>query len=434
MRFKTRVCDMLEVEHPIFQAGMGSLPGHGTLAGPELVAAVSRAGGLGGFSVARVCRPTTPRPGLAHQSPDAEAIRNRHRPAGGPSPVGIIRTVRAQIDQAYWGFVEGMRKRYGIPPPKARTEPIYTRMTFEDIERQVQVILDHQVPVFATGLGADPGIVRRMHDRNIKVLALVGNTRTGRQVAEMGVDVIVATGTEGGGHGGLIGTLALVRSCSEAVGPLPLVAGGGIVDGKGLAAALALGAEGVWCGTLFLTAAESGIADWYRELILRGDEESTIQSKILSGKNNRHFAPAWEKDWAAASLKLLPFPLQGILAWDLLDSGIEGGMGGIGGGRAGQGIACSPRSERRADYPGHAQGSDRGRGSTAQSEDTLRINVSTTVSPGASRPAAHRVAQRHHGTPRCRRRESICLLAFAGQVLVHEGDGHAAFATPPPRA
>lgn len=338
MRFKTRVCDMLEVEHPIFQAGMGSLPGHGTLAGPELVAAVSNAGGLGVL-------------GCAGMSPDdTEAWIRRTKaltqkpfgidivlPAGRP-PSGSFEQFRAQIDQAYWGFVEGMRKRYGIPPPKARTEPIYTRMTFEDIERQVQVILDHQVPVFATGLGADPGIVRRMHDRNIKVLALVGNTRTGRQVAEMGVDVIVATGTEGGGHGGLIGTLALVRSCSEAVGPLPLVAGGGIVDGKGLAAALALGAEGVWCGTLFLTAAESGIADWYRELILQGDEESTIQSKILSGKNNRHFAPAWEKDWAAAGLKLLPFPLQGILAWDLLDSGIQGGMGEFGGGRAGQGI------------------------------------------------------------------------------------------------
>jgi len=338
MPFKTRICELLEVEHPIFQAGMGSLPGHGVLAGPELVAAVSNAGGLGVLGCA----------GMTPDDTDAWIRRTQALtqkpfgidivlPAGRP-PSGTFEQFRAQIDRPYWEFVEGVRKRYGIPAPKARTEPIYTRMTVEDTERQVEIILDHRVPVFATGLGSDPGIVRRMHDRNIKVLALVGNTRTGRQVAEMGVDVVVATGTEGGGHGGLIGTLALVRSCSQAVAPLPLVAGGGIVDGKGLAAALALGAEGVWCGTLFLTAAESGIADWYRDLILQGDENSTIQSKILSGKNNRHFAPPWEKDWAAEGRKLLPFPFQGILAWDLLDSAIQAGMGEFGGGRAGQGI------------------------------------------------------------------------------------------------
>ncbi len=338
VRIRTRATDLLEIDHPICLAGMGSLPGHGALAGPELVAAVSNAGGLGVLG----CTGMDP-----HETDiwirQTRALTNRPfgvdivLPAGRP-PSGGMDEFRAEIPQQYWDFVERMRDKYAIPNTSHPTNPTYTRITEATTTKQIEVVLEHKVPVFAAGLGIDGTTVRRLQQHGIKVMALVGSVKTARRVGGEGVDLVVATGTEGGGHGGHIGTFALLPQAVKAVAPVPVVAGGGISDGAGLAAALALGAEAVWCGTLFLTAEESGIAPWYRAQVLEGRDDSTVQSKILTGKNNRHFAPAWERDWEESGLEPLPMPLQGILAWELLDGAIQAGMAPFAGGRAGQGI------------------------------------------------------------------------------------------------
>jgi nitronate monooxygenase len=240
MSLRTTLCDLLGIEYPIVQSGMGSV------AGPDLVAAVCRAGGLGilaGLNVPpddlrkmiRAVRDLTDRP---------FGVNLWLHPALRP-PVDIA-TIPDRTIGAAQAALNRFRQRLGLAPTSARPAAVP-----DLIEAGFGVIVEERVPVWSIGLG-DPGpeMTRECHRRGITVMAMVATVEDARAVAASGVDVIVAQGSEAGGHrgtfagafeAGMIGTMALVPQVVDAVA-VPVVASGGIMDGRGIAAALALGA------------------------------------------------------------------------------------------------------------------------------------------------------------------------------------------------
>ncbi|MFQ5697246.1 MAG: NAD(P)H-dependent flavin oxidoreductase [Myxococcota bacterium] len=269
-RLRTRLCSLLGIEVPILQAGMGFV------ARGELAAAVSQAGALGVIGGATL----TP-----------EELRAE------------IRKVRASTDRPF-----------GVDLLFAVVEGRFT----SGVEEQIRVVLDERVPVLASGLG-DPGpVVPQAHALGMKVVSLVGNTRNARKVAESGVDVIVAQGYDGGGHTGRVGTLALVPAVLDAV-DVPVVAAGGIGDGRGLAAALALGAVGVWMGTRFVASREATGHAGYKQAIVRADDEATIRTRCFSGKPARmlrnRVTAAWEDPELQARIQRFPRQFRVMQEW-----------------------------------------------------------------------------------------------------------------------
>jgi NAD(P)H-dependent flavin oxidoreductase YrpB (nitropropane dioxygenase family) len=185
---------------------------------------------------------------------------------------------------------------------------------------QMEVVLEEKVPVLASGLGSPGPWIHDLHDNGAKVIALVGNVRGARRVARDGVDIVVAQGTEAGGHTGKIATLALLPQVIDAVAPLPVVAAGGIADGRALAAVLALGAIGAWCGTAFLVAEEANQPALQRQRILDAAAEDTVVTRLYSGKTMRNVTNPLIEAWESSGIQALPMGLQGLLVRDLLYS------------------------------------------------------------------------------------------------------------------
>jgi len=154
-------------------------------------------------------------------------------------------------------------------------------------------------------------IVEKCHKAGIKVASLAGTVRHALKQAKIGVDIIVAVGTDAGGHTGKIGTMALVPQVVDAVKPVPVLAAGGIADGRGVAAALALGAAGVWTGTIWLSAHENPVEEYVKDRLLHATEEDAVITKAYTGKTGRvlknKFTEYWEQPGAP---KPIPAPYQ----------------------------------------------------------------------------------------------------------------------------
>ncbi|MEZ5250474.1 MAG: nitronate monooxygenase [Ilumatobacteraceae bacterium] len=161
-----------------------------------------------------------------------------------------------------------------------------------DAEAQIGVVVEEQVPVFVGALGTPAAFAARLHDAGIMVMSVVGSTKQAVQVARDGADVVIAQGTEGGGHTGHVGTLALLPQVLDTV-DVPVVAAGGIGDGRGLAAALVMGCEGVWVGTRFLATLESGLADWQKAELVAAADQSPVISRAYTGKRFRLLPSRW---------------------------------------------------------------------------------------------------------------------------------------------
>lgn len=285
---RTKLCDLLEIEYPIILAGMGGV------ARSELVAAVSEAGGLGII-------------GAASMSP---------------------RTIEEEIRK-----VRGLTsKPFGVdlllPSNASASSDTGTRLAFageEGIRKQMAAVLDNRVPVFAAGLGNPAPWVPRMHELGMKVIGLTGNVRNARRIAAGGADVVVAQGHEAGGHTGRIGTFALLPQVIDAVAPLPVVAAGGVGDGRALAAVIAMGGVGVWVGTRFIATVEAWGHLNYKNRILEATEEDTIVSRSYSGKPMRGLKNRWIADWESRPQEIQPFPKQLAVSGRNIDTGIRDG-------------------------------------------------------------------------------------------------------------
>jgi enoyl-[acyl-carrier protein] reductase II len=255
---KTRLTDILGIEHPVMLAGMGGV------SYAPLVIAVSEAGGFGCLG--------------------ASTMSNQRM-------VAEIAAVR-----------EGTTKPFGVD--------LLTAMP-GDLVGQVEQIIDGGASVFVAGLGVPSDVVELCHHHNVLVINMCGKVDHARRALDAGCDIVVAQGTEAGGHTGLVATMPLVPQIVDAVGAaLPVVAAGGIFDGRGLAAALALGADGVWIGTRFIATPEARSVAGYKDALIQTGEDGTTISRAFSGKTMRVVRNSYTAFFDENPGELTSFPKQ----------------------------------------------------------------------------------------------------------------------------
>jgi NAD(P)H-dependent flavin oxidoreductase YrpB (nitropropane dioxygenase family) len=173
--------------------------------------------------------------------------------------------------------------------------------------------------VFVAGLGVPRDVIDELHAANVLVGSMAGKVRHAISAAGSGCDFVVAQGTEAGGHTGQIATMVLVPEVVDAVAPLPVLAAGGIGRGRQLAAGMALGAEGVWCGSVWLTTEEAETTPAVKEKYLRAGLGDTVRSRSITGKPARMLRTAWTDEWESPeSPGPLPMPLQPLLVGEAL--------------------------------------------------------------------------------------------------------------------
>lgn len=346
MPLRSRVSEMLGIRHPILLAGMGRA------STPELAAAVSNAGGLGVLGAAgcgphqlrdwiRRTRALTDRPfGVDTLLP--ASVRRAAGNAGGVPATELLPRHRA--------FAAAFLASEGLVPPDAaaldallgrdpadRDGPAPLSQAF--FEAQMEVVIEERVALYAAGLGNPRPWMERLHANGTLVLAVVGTTRHARQVLAAGVDMIVAQGHDGGGHNAPVGTMALIPQVVDAVeGRVPVLGAGGIGDGRGVAAALMLGAEGAWIGTAFLATEEAGIAGAQKRALVEAGDEGTVVSRSVTGKPARMLRGAWPAAYAEAGLEPLPMPHQGAISAPVTAAALAAGRADVWGGFAGQGL------------------------------------------------------------------------------------------------
>ncbi|MDE2465196.1 MAG: nitronate monooxygenase [Alphaproteobacteria bacterium] len=272
MTLRTAICDLLDIRYPIMLAGMGGV------AYAELAAAVSNAGGFGTLGMA------------------------------GRSLADIKVELRKMADLTDKPF--GVDLLAAVP---------------QSLEETADAIIESGAKAFISGLGVPPPhLVKKFHDGGLKVMNVCGTVRHALLAQAGGLDAVIAQGTEAGGHTGRIAAMALVPQIVDAL-RIPVVAAGAIVDGRGLAAALALGAQGAWMGTRFIAAAEAHAGKLYQDVILAANDEDTTITRSYSGKPMRVHKNAWVADWEARPQDIQPFPVQAMKS---TQAGVMGGIAG----------------------------------------------------------------------------------------------------------
>jgi enoyl-[acyl-carrier protein] reductase II len=258
---RTRLTELLDIEHPVMLAGMGGVSYH------RLVAAVSEAGGIGTLGA------STMGAGLADEMAKVRELTAK------PFGVDLLTAMPGQVEQGIDDVIKGGAR------------------------------------IFVAGLGVPREAVDALHDANVLVGSMCGKVRHAVSAVASGCDFVVAQGTEAGGHTGTVATFALVPQVVDAVGErVPVVAAGGIYDGRGLAAALTLGADGVWVGTRFIATPEARAVDGYKETLLGLAEDGTVISRGFTGKTCRVVRNDWTQHFDDHPDELQPFPAQAVAA------------------------------------------------------------------------------------------------------------------------
>lgn len=272
MGIHTSLCDFLGTKHPIMLAGMGGV------SYAELAAAMCNAGGYGVL-------------GMAGTSPE------------------FIESQMARVKEL-------TDKPFGVDLLAA--DPA-------SLEKSVDVIIEGGADSFVAGLGVPLPIMKRLKDAGVKVMVVGGAVKHAIKAEQAGCDAVILQGGEGGGHTGLVGTLPLVAQAVEAVN-IPVVAAGGIYDGRGLAAALSLGAVGVWMGTRFIASAEAHAAQTYKQTVVGAGDTDTTRTRCYSGKPMRCRTNDYILDWERRPDDIQPFPMQ---AMHSVQTDVLGGIGGV---------------------------------------------------------------------------------------------------------
>lgn len=217
----------------------------------------------------------------------------------------------------------------------------------DQMEAQVEAVIAGGASVFVAGLGVPRDVVDTCHRGNVLVANMCGRVRHAVAAVEAGCDIVIAQGTEAGGHTGTVTTMPLVPQIVDAVGArVPVVAAGGIFDGRGLAAALALGADGVWVGTRFIATPEAHVVSGYRDALLVGHEDDTVITRAYTGKTMRAIRNGYTTHFEEHAEEVAPFPLQITRSIEngAMHIGARPDIGGIDPGRecypAGQGVGA----------------------------------------------------------------------------------------------
>ncbi|GHG52271.1 nitronate monooxygenase family protein [Streptomyces griseocarneus] len=312
---RTELSRRLGIEHALF----------GFTPFPAVAAAISRAGGLGVLGAVRYAAP-----GDLARDLDWMQEHTDGRPYGLDVVMPATRVegvteadVEAMIPAGHRDFVRTTLAEHGVPRlPEG--EPSGWRVTgwLDDVARgQLDVAFDYPITLLANALGPPPpDVIRRAHARGVLVAALAGSARHAARHAEAGVDIVVAQGYEAGGHTGEIATMVLTPEVVRAVDPLPVLAAGGIGSGEQVAAGLALGAQGVWLGSVWLTTEEAGLTSGVLTAkLLAAGSGDTVRSRALTGKPARQLRTAWTDAWDdPTGPGTLPMPLQGLLVAEAL--------------------------------------------------------------------------------------------------------------------
>lgn len=315
---QTPLCKLLGIDYPIIQAGMAG--GSTTV---ELIVNVCNAGGLGSL-------------GAAYMKPEAirKAIRDIKQQTNRPFAVNLF-CVNDVVDQnedkhEVQKVLNQIGKQLGIAENSIQFQ------TTDLFEEQFQVLIEENVPIISTAFGVLPSTkMETAKQRGMKVISMVTTVKEAILAENAGVDVIVAQGSEAGGHrstfdireypqGANIGTFSLIPQVVANVN-VPVVAAGGIMDGRGLVAALALGAQGVQMGTRFLGATESGIHPLYKRALFESTEDQTVITKNFSGRPARGIKNNFIKEFDESGVKPLSFPVQNAATRTIRDEASKQG-------------------------------------------------------------------------------------------------------------
>lgn len=307
---KTAICDLFGIEYPIILAPMAGIPDMA-----PLVSAVSRAGGLGSL-------------GAAYLSPEEirRIVSEIRQKTEAPFAVNLFAGVGpddlSRFDEVS-DVLNGVRDSLDVPHPDRGGI-----VTPNRLDEQLRILLEEQVPILSLTFGLlSERHMAQVVQAGMKVIATATTVEEAIQAEAAGCHAVVAQGSEAGGHRGTfdtsvrrmganVGTMALVPQIADAV-HIPVIAAGGLMDGRGLAASLALGASGVQMGTRFLTSAESGAHPSYKQALLGSTEESTVLTDAFSGRPARGIENEFIRKWEASGIQPLPFPSQNTLTREI---------------------------------------------------------------------------------------------------------------------
>lgn len=319
---RTKLCDILGIEYPILSAGMGpSLVGEKTGAPVELVVAVSEAGGCGvlgaaGFTVdemrdaIREIKKLTDKPYGVDLLLPSQTVSAGDQKYDGAAEIALTDILKT-LPQEHQDWIQQVKEDMNLPDIEATYK---MSSTTTSPHASIKVCIEEKVPLFCAGLGNPGFMVPDAHAAGMKVLGISGNTKNAGRIARSGADLVVAQGHEGGGHTGRIGSVALWPQAVDLAHPTPVLAAGGIGDGRGVAAALAIGCVGVWVGTRFLASVEGGALDIQKQAILEATDEDTRRSYLYTGKTSRAIYNQFHDLWENSGLDPLPFPTQVLIS------------------------------------------------------------------------------------------------------------------------
>ncbi len=309
-RWKTALTERFGIRYPIFAFS------HSV----DVVIEVSKAGGFGVFG------------GTRNTPTEIQAALQRIREGIGSHPFGIDlvipkgmpahnnrEDIEAQIPSEHKAFVDHIYEKYNVPAatrPGMRTRFVRSE---ETAMQQVRVVLESDVDLLALGVGSPPDVIALAKDRGKTVLSLVGQPKHAVRAIAAGADILVAQGYDAGGHTGEIGTFSLVPQIVDIAQGRPVIAAGGVVSGRHVAAALAMGAQGVWTGTRWLLTRENHTDPIILEKLIAAESADTIVSRSESGKTFRQIRSGWTDEWhAPGAPEPLKMPYHDILVGDLL--------------------------------------------------------------------------------------------------------------------
>jgi NAD(P)H-dependent flavin oxidoreductase YrpB (nitropropane dioxygenase family) len=315
---RTPICDELGIEFPIFAFTHCR----------DVVAAVSKAGGFGvlgavGFTPEQLeveLQWIDEHVGDKPYGVDI-VIPGKYEGMDDMDPEHLAQTLRDMVPQQHLDFAKKLLADRGVPelPEEMQNSMQLIGWTEATATPQVKVALEHpKVRLIANALGTPPTeVIDLIHDSGRKVAALCGSPYQALKHKEAGVDIVIAQGGEGGGHTGEVGSIVLWPQIAAAIAPTPMLAAGGVGSGQQIAAALALGAQGVWAGSLWLTVEEADLPPAQQQQLLEATSRDTVRSRSFTGKPCRMIKTEWTEAWSAPDTPdPLPMPLQYMVSGD----------------------------------------------------------------------------------------------------------------------
>ena len=315
---KSPICEMLDIEFPLVAFSHCR----------DVVVAVSKAGGCGVLGAV----------GMSPEQLEKELKWIDEHIDGKPYGVDVLipnkmvgkdekfnpEKLAKMIPQEYADFRTDVLENHGIEAPELREIDTagsgFAENTQSDgAKALLDVAFNHPIKIIANALGVPPDWMIEMGKKNnCKVAALLGTAQHAINQVKAGVDILVVSGTEAGGHCGSVSTMVLIPEVHEAIQPygdVPILAAGGIVTGKQMAAAMAMGASGAWCGSVWLTTIESEVEPIIKEKMVAANSSQTVRSRSRTGKHSRQLVTPWTEAWESESApEPLPMPLQPMVA------------------------------------------------------------------------------------------------------------------------